>query len=156
MTDGRKLVFSDGSMEQNRIYNYFYTFEEFFQYLKGKRYLGEGMSSFADPEVVKQCPKTSLVLDPQKGITLKFKSGDSETIRETADWNDTDWTRKEDWFVWIPNQGEEISLQALDSERIHLYWKASQDILFSGILDSRRKSFRAELVQKIKNLFRSR
>lgn len=139
-------------MQETRIYNYFFHFEEFHSYLQGKKFEGTGISSFSDPEKSGNSAKAVLSFDAQKGLVLKLSP-----IRENrgaSEYVESDWVRKEDWFVWQPAPGEEVSFQALDAARLHLHWKSQQDILFSGTLDSRKESFGSRILIGLKKLFR--
>ncbi len=141
-------------MEENRIYNYFFSFEEFGSYLEEKRFFGRGISSYSNANLGGgDSSKVSLSYNSKKGLLLKFLEGKNDLTRETSDWNDADWVRKEDWFVWTPQSGEEVSIQALDHARLHLYWKSQHEILFSGIIDSNRKSFFQTLLGPIRKLW---
>lgn len=136
-------------MEETRIYNYFFQFSEFQSYLEGKRFQGEGIhfDSGSSERSVKP-PILSAFLDPKKGFILQLKAG--KTLeRICTDWTDNFWTRKEDLFVWNVSPTEQIYFQALDRNRIHIHWKSSNDILFSGTIEVGTKS----LFQKILSPF---
>ncbi|PJZ50130.1 hypothetical protein [Leptospira saintgironsiae] len=137
-------------MEETRIYNYYFQFSEFQSYLEGRRFQGEGIHfDSGSPQGSTKPPILSAFLDPKKGFILKLRS--SKTIeRVCTDWTDTSWERKEDLFVWNLSPTEQIYFQALDRNRIHIHWKSSTDIIFSGTIDIKAKSF----LQKILGFFR--
>lgn len=136
-------------MEETRIYNYYFQFLEFQSYLEGRRFQGEGIHfDSGAPEGSTKPPILSAFLDPKKGFILQLKS--SKTLeRICTDWTDHSWTRKEDLFVWNISPTEQIYFQALDRNRIHIHWKSSSDIIFSGTIEESKKSF----IQKILSFF---
>ncbi|TGN01972.1 hypothetical protein [Leptospira dzoumogneensis] len=137
-------------MEETRIYNYYFQFSEFQSYLEGRRFQGEGIHfDSGSPQVSTKPPTLFAFLDPKKGLILQLRSG--KTIEKVCtDWTDYSWERKEDLFVWNVSPTEQIYFQALDKNRIHIHWKSSTDIIFSGTIEVRAKSF----FQKILGLFR--
>ncbi|TGL29792.1 hypothetical protein EHQ52_17620 [Leptospira koniambonensis] len=136
-------------MEETRIYNYFFQFSEFQYYLEGRRFKGEGIHfDSGSPQDSAKPPILSAFLDPKKGFILQLRS--SKTIEKICtDWTDNFWERKEDLFVWNVSPTEQIYFQALDRNRIHIHWKSSTDIIFSGTIEVGTKSF----FQKILGLF---
>ncbi|WP_108927530.1 hypothetical protein [Leptospira johnsonii] len=136
-------------MEETRIYNYYFQFSEFQSYLEGRRFQGTGIHfDSGAPEGFAKPPILSAFLDPKKGLILQLRS--SKTLEKICtDWTDNSWSRKEDLFIWNVSPTEQIYFQALDSNRIHIHWKSSSDIIFSGTIELGKKS----LVQIILNLF---
>ncbi|TGK00616.1 hypothetical protein EHO59_11735 [Leptospira semungkisensis] len=133
-------------MEENRIYNYFFSFEEFQAYLEGKHFLGLGISSQQDANPSKaNIPKVSLRYDPKKGLLLKTLGEKEPKLLQANEWSDSVWERKEDLFEWKPNETDLVYFQALDRNRLHLHWKSNLEIPFSGILDSKKKGLWARL-----------
>ncbi|TGK05577.1 hypothetical protein EHQ53_18335 [Leptospira langatensis] len=133
-------------MEENRIYNYFYTFEEFQVYLEGKQFVGLGISSHPDPNFTPtNAPKISLRYDLKKGLLLKDLGEKEPKLLSCNTWSDDTWNRKEDLFEWKPNEKDQVYFQALDRNRLHMHWKSDLDIPFSGILHAKKKGFLARL-----------
>ncbi|TGM94527.1 hypothetical protein [Leptospira licerasiae] len=136
-------------MEETRIYNYYFQFAEFRSYLEGRRFQGEGIHfDSGSPEGSAKPPILSAFLDPKKGFILQLRSG-KILERICTDWTDRSWTRKEDLFVWNVSPTEQIYFQALDINRLHIHWKSSTDIIFSGTIEVGKKSF----LQKILGSF---
>ncbi|PKA15364.1 hypothetical protein [Leptospira haakeii] len=128
-------------MEETRIYNYYFQFSEFQSYLEGRKFQGEGIQfDSGSPQGSNKPPILFAFLDPKKGFVLQLRSG-KNLERICNDWTDSAWERKEDLFVWNVNPTEQIYFQALDRDRIHIHWKSSTDIIFSGTIEVRVKSF---------------
>ncbi|PJZ70150.1 hypothetical protein CH373_10255 [Leptospira perolatii] len=128
----------------DHVYNYFYQFDEFENYLKSKKFIGKGIEAIANPErPFDSSQSVSVILSWNRnaGLHLLLKSPKSEVSITRKTLIEDEWERKEDLFRFLPDQNSEIIFQALDRQRIHLVWKFQTGIAFSGILEAKKGSF---------------
>lgn len=108
--------------------------------MEGRIFQGEGIHFDSGSLGDSQKPtKLFLEFDPKKGLRLRLKSEKNLEL-VSSEFSDNFWTRKEDLFIWKPNSKEEIYFQAMDRNRLHIHWKSSSEIYFSGTIGIRPKS----------------